>query len=179
MTQVFLGLGSNIDPQQHIVAGLDALAQQFGELIISPVYESEAVGFDGDNFVNLVVGIDTGLSVGELSSVLKAIEDANGRERSGPKFSGRSLDIDILTYGEVCGLVDGVELPRDEVVKNAFVLQPLAQLAPQQRHPACGLSFAELWQAYNRPQKLWQIDFAWRGRCISQADSADGNTGDH
>lgn len=167
MARVYLSLGSNIDRYTHISAALDALTASFGELLISPVYESEAVGFDGDNFLNLVVGIHTELAVGELSAVLKAIEDQNGRLRTGPKFSGRTLDIDILTYDDRCGDYDGVQLPRDEVQTNAFVLLPLADVAPDELHPGKGMSFADMWQAYSEPQKLWSVDFTWGGRLIS------------
>lgn len=170
MARVYLSLGSNTSPTQYICAGLDALADQFGELTISPVYESVAVGFEGDNFINLVVGIDTSLSVGELSARLKAIEDANGRVRSGPKYSGRTLDIDILTYDDLCGVVDGVTLPRGEVLRNAFVLLPLSEVAPDDKHAKTGDTFASLWRDYQRDQKLWRVDFCWRGQQISVAD---------
>ncbi len=160
MPRVYLGLGSNIDRERHIRAALRELEERFGVLLISPVYESVAVGFEGDNFYNLVVGIDTDLSVGELSLLLRAIEDANGRIRGGPKFSARTLDIDILTYGNACGEIDGVQLPRDEVLKNAFVLRPLADIAGQDRHPATARPFAEHWDAYDQQrQKLWCIEF--------------------
>ncbi len=170
MARVYLSLGSNISPHTYISASLDELEGCFGELIISSVYESEAVGFDGDNFLNLVVGIDTELSVGELSKTLKNIEDKHGRERSGPKFSGRTLDIDILTYADKQGAIDGVVIPRDEIVKNAFVLLPLSEIAPAEHHPVLGSAFQDLWQQYCEPQKLWKIDFIWRKRRVSQAD---------
>ena len=160
MNRVWLSLGSNIDRYRHINAALDALQARFGTLVISPVYESVAVGFEGDNFLNLVVGIDTGLPVGELATLLKAIEDANGRDRSAPKFSARSLDIDILTYGEVAGERDGVELPRDEILKNAFVLAPLTDVAAEECHPLTGRSYAEYWREYDRgSQTLWRVEF--------------------
>lgn len=172
MANVFLSLGSNIDAEKNITAALDALHADFGELIISSVFESEAVGFSGDNFYNLVVAIDTELSVGELSQHLKAIEDANGRARSGPKFSGRTLDIDILTYGDLVGVVDGVELPRAEILTNAFVLWPLSEVAlPEASHPSVGLSYTQLWHDYDKfSQKLWPINFTWRQQLISKAD---------
>ena len=135
MPRVYLGLGSNIDRERNIRAALHALEAAFEPLLISPVYESESVGFAGSNFYNLVVGIDTDLSVGELAAFLHGIEDANGRVRGGPKFAPRTLDIDILTYGNACGEIDGVQLPRDEILKNAFVLRPLADIAPNDRHP--------------------------------------------
>ena len=162
MAQVFLSLGSNIDRERHIRAALDALVQYFGELQVSRVFESEAVGFAGDNFYNLVVGMRTDLPVGQLALRLREIEDANGRVRSGPKFSARTLDIDILTYDNLVGEIDGVKLPRGEVKKNAFVLQPLAELAPQQLHPETGQSFAQMWAEYDKDkQKLWPVAFDW------------------
>ena len=119
---IFISVGSNVDKEKHTKAGLQGMYQAFGTLILSSVFESESVGFDGHNFYNLVAGFKTKLSVGELSRCLKAIEDDNGRCRKGPKFSGRTLDIDILTYDALTGDREGVQLPRDEIVKNAFVL---------------------------------------------------------
>ena len=165
MAQVFLSLGSNIDRARHIRAGLDALAQQFGELQVSRVFESVAVGFDGDNFYNLVVGMYTDLPVGQLALRLRGIEDANGRLRAGPKFSARTLDIDILTYDDLVGAVDGVKLPRGEIEKNAFVLQPLAELAPDHLHPTTKRTFAQMWAEYDKSkQKLWPVAFDWPGK---------------
>lgn len=160
MPRVYLGLGSNIDRETHIRAALRALEEAFGLLLVSPVYESESVGFAGSHFYNLVVGVDTDLPVGELSALLRGIEDANGRVRSGPKFAPRTLDIDILTYGNACGEIDGVQLPREEILKNAFVLRPLADIAPNDRHPETVRPFLEHWEAYDQTrQKLWPIDF--------------------
>lgn len=162
MSTVYLSLGSNIDRENNLSAGLDALVEAFGDLRISQVYESEAVGFDGDNFYNLVAAIDTGLTVGELALRLRHIEDANGRVRGGPKFSARTLDIDILTYDDLTGVVDGVKLPRGEILKNAFVLLPLTELAPDALHPVVGKTYLQLWEAYDQAsQKLWPVAFDW------------------
>jgi len=169
MTEVCLGLGSNVEPEQHIIAALDALSQSFGELQISRVFESEAVGFKGNNFYNLVVVVHTDLSVNDLVQKLRAIENDNGRDRSKPKFSPRTLDIDILAYGNLVGEFDGVSLPRDEIVKNAFVLWPLAELMPDRQHPATGQTYAALWQAYDKnQQQLAPVEFSWRGEIISR-----------
>jgi len=170
MTVVYLSLGSNIERERYIKAALDALQVAFGPLQVSSVYESEAVGFEGDSFYNLVVAIETQLSVGSLSAQLKMIEDKNGRTRLGPKFSGRTLDIDILTYGDVRGEIDGITLPRDEVTKNAFVLWPLAEIAAQARHSGLNRTFGDLWAAYDKSsQQLWPVDFDWCGKAISRA----------
>lgn len=170
MTRVYLSLGSNIHRHKHIHAALDALANAFGELIISPVYESKSVGFDGSNFFNLVVGVDTDLPIAELSDRLKQIENDNGRVRSGPKFSPRTLDIDILTYGDFVGVEHGVELPRTEITKNAFVLLPLAEIAGTEKHPALSSTYDVLWGSYDKAsQSLWRVDFTWRELQVSKA----------
>lgn len=158
MAQVLLSLGSNINREENIKACLKALEDIFSCVKASPVYESEAVGFEGDNFYNLVVLIETVLAVGELSAILKKIEDANGRVRAGDRFSARTLDIDILTYDDQAGLIDGVELPRDEILKNAFVLLPMADLVPEQNHPVLHKNYVELWQGFDKDsQRLWQV----------------------
>ena len=163
MSLVYLSLGSNIDREHHIGAALDALADCFGALEISTVYESVAVGFEGDSFYNLVVGINSDLAVGEITKILKHIEDGNGRDRSAPKFGPRSLDIDILTVDTLVGEVDGINLPRNEVLKNAFVLQPLAELAAEMKHPLTGKTLGQHWQEFDKAsQELWPVRFEWQ-----------------
>lgn len=173
VTQVYLSLGSNINRQHNIHAALDALANQFGALQISSVYESKSVGFNGSNFFNLVVGITPNLSIPALSDALKKIEDDNGRSRQGPKFSPRTLDIDILTYGDFVGIDgdSGIVLPRAEITQNAFVLLPLTEIAPEQKHPQLQQTYAKLWQVYDKKsQSLWPVDFIWRGEKISSVE---------
>ncbi len=169
MALIYLSLGSNVEAQRNIEAAMDALADTFGELIISSVYESEAVGFEGDSFYNLVVGIHASHSIGELSKILKAVEDVQGRDRSAPKFGARSLDIDILTVDDCIGVIDGVSIPRGEILKNAFVLQPLAEIAATAVHPQSGLTYRQLWQEFDKnKQKLFPIEFIWRGENITR-----------
>lgn len=161
MTRAWLSLGSNVDRERHIRAGIAALRERFGTIVVSPVYDSAAVGFSGNAFLNLVVGIDTGLSVGDLAAWLRALEEANGRIReAGRKFNDRTLDIDILTYGDSHGVIDGIELPRDEVTRHAFVLRPLADVAPDERHPVLGVTWRELLaQRDFSGQPLTRIEF--------------------
>lgn len=160
MTPIFLGLGSNTNRHHNIASGLVALESLLGELVVSPVYESKSVGFEGSHFFNLVVAAHTTLTIAELSSALKKIENQHGRIRNGSKYSPRSLDIDILTYGDFVGVDSCVELPRDEITFNAFVLQPLSDIAPTALHPQLKISYADLWNAYDKnSQQLWRIDF--------------------
>ncbi len=158
--KVFLGIGSNIDKETAIYKALTLLDKAFGTLQISPVFESEAVGFDGENFYNLVVSFETTLQLSQIIDIYKEIEDKLGRDRSGPKFSARTLDIDPLLYGDNVSN-QPIILPREEILENAFVLWPLSLIAPTQKHPLTGKSFAEHWVNYEKQQNLWQIDFVW------------------
>lgn len=168
MAKVYLGLGSNIERERYITAGLDALYGLFGDLALSPVYDSEAIGFEGQPFLNMVVGIETGLDVGELARQLRHIEVEHGRPENARRYTPRQLDIDILTYDDLTGIIAGVELPRAEIIENAFVLCPMADLAPMELHPAQDQTYAGLWQAYDKSsQSLTRARFQWRGRDIS------------
>ncbi|MBK5938842.1 hypothetical protein CCR96_06175 [Halochromatium roseum] len=170
----WISLGSNLEREASIRGGVQGLRQAFGPLILSPVYETEAVGFDGSPFLNLVAGIETALRVGEIRALLRRIEAEHGRERSrepegeraaertdkrtgvrtceqageqaGERFAPRTLDLDLLTYGDLVGEIDGYRLPREEILHYAFVLGPLADVAPDERHPIDGRCYAELWR---------------------------------
>lgn len=171
MTRVHLGIGSNIERERYITAGLDALHGLLGGLALSSVYDSAAVGFDGQPFLNLVAAVDTDLPVQELASRLRHIEVEHGRPQNATRFSARQLDIDILTYGDLSGLHSGVTLPREEILENAFVLCPLAELAPDAVHPVVGRNYLSLWREYDHAsQFLRKVDFMWRGRQISAAE---------
>lgn len=150
MATVYLGLGSNIDPERHLRAGIAALRGAFGEVALSPVYRSAAVGFEGGDFLNLAARIETSMSPRELKRWLSALEDAHGRRRDLPKFSDRTLDIDILLYGDrVNERGGGVELPRREILKYAHVLKPLADLAPELPHPLTGRTIGAHWRDFS------------------------------
>jgi 2-amino-4-hydroxy-6-hydroxymethyldihydropteridine diphosphokinase len=162
MARVYLSIGSNIERERNIRGGVADLKRIFGTLTLSRVYESEPVGFEGDNFYNLVVAMDTEMPVEALSQTLHAIEAAHGRTREGPRFSSRTLDIDLLTYNDLVTRDHGLELPREEITKNAFVLWPLAEIAAAEQHPVVGQSYGALWAAFDRQQQsLWPVDFPW------------------
>ena len=148
MARVYLSLGSNLEPQRHLRAALAALRERFDELEVSPAYRSAAVGFDGAEFVNLAVGLETELAPAELNDWLHALEDRHGRRRDVPRYSDRTLDIDIVLYDAL--VLDGpghLQIPRQEL-RHAFVLRPLADIAPAVKHPVSGRSMAELWAEF-------------------------------
>ncbi|TVP03685.1 2-amino-4-hydroxy-6-hydroxymethyldihydropteridine diphosphokinase [Shewanella algae] len=161
MAHIYISLGSNIDPEHYLRAAIKELHAAFGELQLSSVYESESVGFKGSNFLNMVVGAHTSLDIAEVVACFKQIELCHGRIPGAKKFAPRTLDLDLLLYDDrVCQ--QPVVLPRAEILTNAFVLWPLAELAPQTKHPLAQLSYQVLWQEYDKAsQKLWPIAFDW------------------
>ncbi len=162
MTTLALSIGSNIDAESNIRAALDALNLEFENIRSSTTYESQAIGFDGDNFLNLVVLADTNKGLDDVTTFLKRLEDRLGRDRLQTRFSGRTMDVDILLYGNESGMFCGIELPRPEVTENAYVLQPLAELLPDVVHPATGMSYLKLWQDYDKSkQRLWATEIDW------------------
>jgi 2-amino-4-hydroxy-6-hydroxymethyldihydropteridine diphosphokinase len=146
MPRVYLSVGSNIKREENLCSAVAALRQRFGSLMISPVYESQPVGFEGDDFYNLVVGFDTDLSLDEVNIVLRGIEDTHGRVRGSDKFSSRTLDLDVLLYGEMIDHTPPRDIPRREITQHAFVLKPLSDIAGSLQHPETGETFAELWR---------------------------------
>lgn len=153
MAKVYISLGSNIDRDKNTRAGVQALRERFGELELSAVYESEAVGFKGDAFYNMVIACDVDEDVHSVNKALADIEDAYGRERTGPKFSSRSLDLDLLLYDDLILDEKGLVLPRDEILINAFVLWPLAEIAPNLNHPQTAKSYSELWDSFDKSKE--------------------------
>ena len=165
LTQVYLGLGSNIERESHLRAGLDALASFLTDMRCSAVFESQPVGIKSGPFFNLVVSAYTDLSLMELDRRLKFIEADNGRYA--PDRKGLPLDIDVLLYGDLVGNFDGLVLPRAEILKNAFVLWPLSLMAPQRAHPEVGKTLAELWRDAQIDQVLAPVAFEWQGQQLT------------
>jgi 2-amino-4-hydroxy-6-hydroxymethyldihydropteridine diphosphokinase len=156
MARVYVSVGSNIERERHIRSGVAALRECFGPLTLSRVYESEAVGFSGDNFFNLVLGFDSRQGVQPVAAALRDIERAHARDRRAPRFSSRTLDLDLLLYGDLVLEQDGIRLPREEIIRYAFVLGPLAEIAGEMPHPVSGCSFSELWRRFPKDlQPLW------------------------
>ena len=148
MSTVYLGIGSNVEAEGNIRSGIEALRAAFAAIELSPIYRARAIGFRGADFINLVARVETSLTPLQMKAFLHELEDRHGRDRSRPKYSDRTLDIDILLFDDLWLISPGLEIPRDEILSSAHVLRPLAELAPTGRHPALGESFAALWQAF-------------------------------
>lgn len=159
----WVGIGSNLDRERSIRGAVKALRERFGELVLSRVFESEAVDFEGAFFFNMVAGFDTDAPVGNLNVSLRKIEDVFGRVRGPDTFAPRTLDLDLLTYGDRVGTFDGCKLPRRDILLYAFVLRPLAEVAGDESHPAVLRSYLDLWRDFDKdaqPTAPISFDFA-------------------
>lgn len=170
MAVIYISLGSNIEREYHVKNGLEALAKTFNipfeQLQLSSLFESEAVGFSGNAFYNMVIGIKTQCTVEQVSIKLRAIEIDHGRTFDAKKFSPRTLDLDLLLYDDLI-INKPAQLPRDEIDKNAFVLWPLSEIAPTLIHPIIKLNYQTLWQNYDKnKQQLTIVENCWNSTQI-------------
>lgn len=170
MATIYISIGSNQDAAEKIRYGVKRLTEMFSSVMVSSVYESEAVGFDGDNFLNLVAKAETQLTISQVDQAFKRIEASAGRRRNVPKYSDRTLDIDLLLYDDIV-CEKPIELPRGEVKKHAFVLLPLAEISGDLCYPKTHKSYKQLWQEFDKKdqQKLWAVDFDWQEPAIKGA----------
>ena len=162
MTQVLVAAGSNVEPLVHLRRALDALVRHYPGLRRSAAYRNRAVGFEGEDFVNLVIGFDTDDGVRTVIDRLHEAEALCGRARHAPKWAPRSMDLDILLYGDRVCDEPGLVLPRPDLVRKAYMLGPAAELAPDTIHPTLGVTLGELWRnfaAVDHP--LEAVDLGW------------------
>ncbi len=162
MVDVFVGIGSNVDAEQNIRKALHLLGKQFGKLSVSPAYQSRAIGFDGDDFINLAVRFKSAMPAAGIYQTLAEIEITCGRTRETRRFGPRTLDLDLLLFGDETLQCNGVAIPRPEILKYAFVLRPLSDIAADRHHPGSGKSFGALWQAFadsNQATQRLEIEF--------------------
>ena len=157
-TKVFASLGSNQNREENIRSAVQSLRTIFGTLRLSSVYQNKAVGFDGDDFLNMVVAFNSDMTPQAIQQQFRQIEDAHGRVRQAKKFAARLLDIDLILYGDLMCDEPELKLPRIDIVEYAFVLLPLAELEPDGVHPVLKTSFAQMWQDYKGDRELEVVD---------------------
>lgn len=146
MATVYVGLGSNIDPEDNLRLGVGELRRRYGDVVVSSVYRNAAVGFEGDDFLNLVARFDSDEDAREINRQIEQIHDLAGRERGEERFAARALDIDLLLYDDLVVDEPPLQLPRDDVLEYSFVLRPLAEIAPELAHPVTGRTMRDHWQ---------------------------------
>lgn len=146
----FISIGSNIDKDIHIPSSLNSIKKLFGKIICSSLFETEAVGFEGENFHNLIVQFDSPLDARVIAKRLKQIEHEHGRTRDNRKYAARTLDLDLILHGDLILNDNNLQIPRDEIERYAFVLEPLAEIAPAFLHPVNHKSYSQLWDEYDK-----------------------------
>jgi 2-amino-4-hydroxy-6-hydroxymethyldihydropteridine diphosphokinase len=150
MSRVYVAAGSNVDPEANLARALDALRRIFPGLIVSSCYRNRAVGFEGDDFLNLAVGFDTGRSVDEVIAALQAVEAECGRTRDAPKWAPRPMDLDILLFDDLVCETPSLRLPRPDLLRRAYMLGPLAEIAPDEMHPTAHRTIGVLWSGFDQ-----------------------------
>ncbi len=162
MTQVLVAAGSNVEPLANLRRALDSLACHYPALRRSTAYRNRAVGFDGEDFINLVVGFETDDDVRTVIEHLHEAETLCGRARHAPKWAPRSMDLDILLFGgRVCD-EPGLVLPRPDLLRRAYMLGPAAEIAPDTVHPTLGVTLTELWRNFAQDQHpMVAVELEW------------------
>ncbi len=149
MPEVYVAAGSNIAPGARLREALAFIEDDYGPLKVSPTYRNAAVGFEGEDFLNLAIGISTDEGVWQVVERLRAIETRCGRPRDAPKWAARAMDLDIVLYGSLVCSEPGLTLPRLDLVRRAYMLKPVADIAPDVVHPTLGMRLAELWEEFD------------------------------
>jgi 2-amino-4-hydroxy-6-hydroxymethyldihydropteridine diphosphokinase len=158
---VFVSIGSNIDKARHVRAAVAELRRHFGDVTVSSVYESEPVGMAGENFYNLVASFVTDQPPRAVAAALREIESRHQRERGGARFVSRTMDLDMILYGDTVLQEDGLVIPRAEITTCAYALWPLAEIAGGIRHPVSGERFSDLWSRFDTSsQPIWPVNIA-------------------
>jgi 2-amino-4-hydroxy-6-hydroxymethyldihydropteridine diphosphokinase len=164
MAEVYVAAGSNVEPERNLARALDELQQAFGDLTVSPAYRNPAVGFAGADFINLVVRFSSAASPRQVKQTLERIEELCGRPRNAPKWGPRTMDLDVLMYDQLVSDEPGLLLPRPDLLRRAFMLKPLADLAPGLRHPTQQRTIGELWSQFAGDYSLVPVTIQRSGR---------------
>lgn len=162
MTDIYVAAGSNVDPARHLRQALMALAQIYAPLRMSPAYRNKAVGFEGDDFINLVVVFTTQDPVARVRQHLQQVETLCGRPPDAPKWAPRTMDLDVLLYGQFVGNESGLVLPRPDLIRRPYMLKPMADIAPDVEHPLLHKTMRELWTAFDSAgHEMVAVDRQW------------------
>lgn len=165
MVEVYVAAGSNVEPVGNLCKALTAIDAGYGRLTISPAYLNKAVGFEGEDFINLVVGFSTGQPVAEVRRRLQEVEASCGRPPGAPKWAPRAMDLDILLYGAVVSSEPGLILPRPDLLRRPYMLKPMADVAPEVRHPTLHKTMRELWNEFDADgHELREVSL---GECVT------------
>ena len=149
MATIYVGLGSNIEPEEHLGLAIRQLRERYGQIDVSSVYRSAAVGFAGDDFLNLVARLRSEESAEQICEEIERLHDLSGRVRGSEKWSSRPLDIDLLLYDDRVIDEPPVRVPRSDILEYSFVLRPMAELAPDLVHPVTGKTMLQHWQEFD------------------------------
>jgi 2-amino-4-hydroxy-6-hydroxymethyldihydropteridine diphosphokinase len=161
MARIRVSLGSNIEREKHLRAAVAELERHLGPAAISPVYETDAEGFEGPAFYNLVTGHETNKPPEEIIRLFRELEDELGRVRGEARFDSRTIDIDLLTYSDLVAEVAGKQLPRDDITDYAFVLKPLCDLVPDEMHPVLQKSYRQMWEEFEPKPRMRKVELGF------------------
>jgi 2-amino-4-hydroxy-6-hydroxymethyldihydropteridine diphosphokinase len=151
-TEVFLSLGSNIDPEKNLKYACRELKKTFGNIQISSVYRNKPIGFEGNDFLNMVVKVKSTFNPNEMLDFIRGLEAATGRDIGIGAFDSRTLDIDMLLFGSLVHPEKPFKIPRNDIELYSFVLCPLAEIEPDGIHPITGKTFKDLWESFDQAE---------------------------
>jgi 2-amino-4-hydroxy-6-hydroxymethyldihydropteridine diphosphokinase len=158
-TRVFVAAGSNLEPEVHLARACAEIAASWTEMRFSRAYLNKAVGFDGPDFINLVVGFSTTQPLNVVIARLREIETLCGRPRLAPKWASRTMDLDVLLFGDRIEKTADYTLPRPDLLKRPYMLGPLAEIAPDVMHPTEHRTIGELWKSFlHAPHEMQPVD---------------------
>ena len=148
--RVYVAAGSNVEPEHNLERACAEIAHTWHDTVFSRAYRNVAVGFDGPDFINLVCGFSAAQPLDSVIARLRAIETQCGRPRFAPKWASRTMDLDVLLYGDLVQKTSEYTLPRPDLLKRPYMLGPLAEIASDVMHPTAARTIGELWREFDR-----------------------------